>query len=428
MHVPCSSRARYVGSAVVPRPGPPPRSVVGPDRPTRCHHHPCSSPPTERVRYAWIASVGTTARDRAMKGASVTRPQNPKLLLSSLSRSPPCSSLAVCPPSRPSGAQVSGTGQIPSRPATAHHHRHPPTAPHDRATSPTTTTTVAPTPNPGLRAPRCAHRPGRHRLRPRQGRRRRPAVEGGTRQASRPPELHRPRAGRPLPLLVALYPPKPVPVVQAPGATTPPTGNAHEPGTEEIGDVEHLDDARAAYTHASCQYTGNQANANKAIEIMNAWSSTSPRSSRPAAPAGQRTCSCTTAETPCRRGGSLSPEPPRSSATREPAGAPTASHVRADAAQRLPAARHQELVHRGERILTWPRPPSTSACSPTTGPPSTRCRHLAQEGPDNLPSRRTVPGRCRTTTGTPTPDEAAGTTPPSTSPAWRRRAGTSATP
>jgi hypothetical protein len=72
------------------------------------------------------------------------------------------------------------------------------------------------------------------------------------------------------------YPAKPVPVIQAPGAGNLAYIKAHpEYGFAAIGDIEHLDDARAAYTHALLwAYTGNQANANKAIEIMNAWSST----------------------------------------------------------------------------------------------------------------------------------------------------------
>ncbi len=71
------------------------------------------------------------------------------------------------------------------------------------------------------------------------------------------------------------YPPAPVAVIQAPGAGNKAYIAAHpELGFATIGDLEHLDDARAAYTHALLwAYTGNQANANKAIEIMNAWSS-----------------------------------------------------------------------------------------------------------------------------------------------------------
>jgi hypothetical protein len=46
-------------------------------------------------------------------------------------------------------------------------------------------------------------------------------------------------------------------------------------GYAAIGDEAHLDDARAAYTHALLwYYTGNRAHAAKAMEIMNAWSST----------------------------------------------------------------------------------------------------------------------------------------------------------
>ncbi|HKY15563.1 MAG TPA: alginate lyase family protein [Microthrixaceae bacterium] len=72
------------------------------------------------------------------------------------------------------------------------------------------------------------------------------------------------------------YVPWPVPVVQAPSAGTKLYIAAHpELGLAAIGDVEHLDDARAAYTHALLwTYTGNSAHAQKAIEIMNAWSYT----------------------------------------------------------------------------------------------------------------------------------------------------------
>lgn len=70
------------------------------------------------------------------------------------------------------------------------------------------------------------------------------------------------------------YVPAPVAIIQAPSATNKAYIAAHpEYGFATIGDVEHLDDARSAYAHALLwAYTGNQANANKAIEIMNAWS------------------------------------------------------------------------------------------------------------------------------------------------------------
>lgn len=70
------------------------------------------------------------------------------------------------------------------------------------------------------------------------------------------------------------YVPAPVSTIQAAGSS----GTAYmaarpELGLRNIGGVEHLDDARAAYTHALLwQYTGNRAHGAKAIEIMNAWS------------------------------------------------------------------------------------------------------------------------------------------------------------
>jgi hypothetical protein len=70
------------------------------------------------------------------------------------------------------------------------------------------------------------------------------------------------------------YPPAAFSVVQAPSSSTQAYINAHpELGLKEMGSTELPDDARAAYTHALLwAYTGNQAHANKAIEIMNAWS------------------------------------------------------------------------------------------------------------------------------------------------------------
>jgi hypothetical protein len=72
------------------------------------------------------------------------------------------------------------------------------------------------------------------------------------------------------------YVPAPVPVIQAPSASNQRWIDENpEYGYAAIGDVQHLDDARAAYAHALLWYfTGNQAHADKAIEIMNAWSAT----------------------------------------------------------------------------------------------------------------------------------------------------------
>jgi hypothetical protein len=67
------------------------------------------------------------------------------------------------------------------------------------------------------------------------------------------------------------YVPAPVRVIQAASVGHQTYLDAH--GLTNIGDVEHLDDARAAYTHALLWYlTDNRAHADKAIEIMNAWS------------------------------------------------------------------------------------------------------------------------------------------------------------
>ena len=69
------------------------------------------------------------------------------------------------------------------------------------------------------------------------------------------------------------YVPAPVRVIQASSSGNQSYLDAH--GLREIGDVEHIDDARAAYTQALLwNATGNRAHADKAIEIMNAWSST----------------------------------------------------------------------------------------------------------------------------------------------------------
>jgi hypothetical protein len=70
------------------------------------------------------------------------------------------------------------------------------------------------------------------------------------------------------------YVPAPVEYVQSGGTSSTAYMEAHpELGYKNIGVVEHPDDAQAAYAHALLwYYTGNQAYANKAIEIMNAWS------------------------------------------------------------------------------------------------------------------------------------------------------------
>lgn len=69
------------------------------------------------------------------------------------------------------------------------------------------------------------------------------------------------------------YRPAPVSVLQA--ASTGHQAYLDTHGLTNIGDIEHLDDSRAAYTHALLWYiTRKQAHADKAIEIMNAWSST----------------------------------------------------------------------------------------------------------------------------------------------------------
>ena len=69
------------------------------------------------------------------------------------------------------------------------------------------------------------------------------------------------------------YVPAPVAVVQAASKGNQSYLDAN--GLSNIGDQAQLNDSRAAYTHALLWYaTGNQAHADKAIEIMNAWSST----------------------------------------------------------------------------------------------------------------------------------------------------------
>lgn len=72
------------------------------------------------------------------------------------------------------------------------------------------------------------------------------------------------------------YPPKPVREVRCWAGTGKAYAQAHpELGLTESGCKEQTDDAQAAYTHALMWYfTGNPAHAEKAIEIMNAWSST----------------------------------------------------------------------------------------------------------------------------------------------------------
>ena len=71
------------------------------------------------------------------------------------------------------------------------------------------------------------------------------------------------------------YQPAPVAVVKAPTAGTSQYLASHPELGSESGAVELPDDARAAYTHALLwYYTGNPAYAAKAMQIMNAWSST----------------------------------------------------------------------------------------------------------------------------------------------------------
>lgn len=68
--------------------------------------------------------------------------------------------------------------------------------------------------------------------------------------------------------------PAPVPAVQAAGAANIAWMEANpQYGYHLAGEVSHLDDAVAAYTHAlAWAYTGDTRHADKAIEIMNAWS------------------------------------------------------------------------------------------------------------------------------------------------------------
>ena len=120
---------------------------------------------------------------------------------------------------------------------------------------------------------------GRPRLRAGEDRRRAGAVEVGPQQGPHLGRFERHGvATGDLPLLVAVLPAAPRSRSSRPPAPAnrgvhrgPPRARARRTSARS----EHLDDARAAYTHALLwAYTGNQANANKAIEIMNAWSST----------------------------------------------------------------------------------------------------------------------------------------------------------
>ncbi|MEQ1788130.1 MAG: alginate lyase family protein [Acidimicrobiales bacterium] len=71
------------------------------------------------------------------------------------------------------------------------------------------------------------------------------------------------------------YVPYPVPVVQYASDSHLAYSDANGLGWKNIAEAEHPDDAQAAYAHALLwAYTGNQAHADKAIQIMNAWSST----------------------------------------------------------------------------------------------------------------------------------------------------------
>jgi hypothetical protein len=72
------------------------------------------------------------------------------------------------------------------------------------------------------------------------------------------------------------YVPAPVAVIQAPSSGNLTYIAAHpELGLAAIGDVSHLDDARAAYAQALMwAFTGDPAYAAKSIQIMNAWSHT----------------------------------------------------------------------------------------------------------------------------------------------------------
>jgi hypothetical protein len=70
------------------------------------------------------------------------------------------------------------------------------------------------------------------------------------------------------------YVPAPVSVIRAPSSSDKTwLANHPEYPDKASGDVEHLDDARAAYTQALMwAYTGNQAYADKTKQILDAWS------------------------------------------------------------------------------------------------------------------------------------------------------------
>ena len=208
----------------------------------------------------------------------MTRLKDPRLVLSALALAAVL--MAGCLPNvSPSGAQASGKGGVqPKRPAastpttTA-----PPTPTTAPPPAPTTTTTVAPTPAPGgfvhpgilmdradldfVRAKIAAgEEPWTSALA-------KMSTTGGSSKTALRPVSYRYSS--------LSYPPSPVPVIQEAGSGHTAYINANpELGLANIGGVEHLDDARAAYTHALLwYYTGNPANAAKAIQIMNAWSS-----------------------------------------------------------------------------------------------------------------------------------------------------------
>jgi hypothetical protein len=71
------------------------------------------------------------------------------------------------------------------------------------------------------------------------------------------------------------YVPAPVEVLQSASDSHLAYSDAHDLGYENIGPIEHQDDSQAAYAQAlAWAYSGQQAHADKAIQIMNAWSST----------------------------------------------------------------------------------------------------------------------------------------------------------
>jgi Alginate lyase len=212
-----------------------------------------------------------------MKGASVTRPKYPKLLLGSLALAAVL--MAGCLPSvSPSGAQGGGRGTTVTPAASTTTTTAPAPTTTTAPPPPTTTTTVDPTPpstggfvHPGvllsgddLAFVRAKIAAGQQPWKGAFDK----LLNGGSSEATdRRPTRYRYSS--------LSYVAAPVPVLQSASPSNIDYSDARGLGWRNIGAIEHQDDAQAAYAQALVwAYTGDQAHANKAIEIMNAWSST----------------------------------------------------------------------------------------------------------------------------------------------------------